>query len=494
MTQENINKVLKIGVLLSSEHDINRLLEQILSCAMDLTHCDAGTLYLLDKDVLRFRIMRNDTLKTYSGGNGVMPQLPPVPLSRENVCALALLDDRTILVEDVRSCSEYDFSGPIRYDAITKYHTQSMLVVPMRNRQGEKLGVLQLINALDERGNVCGFAQDMALLAESVASQAAVTIQNVRYMREIQDLFRSFVKAMSTAVDERTPYNGSHPRHMAEYCSRFIDYLNTREDAEHFTPAEKEELLMSIWLHDIGKLVTPLEIMNKPKRLLPDQYANFTHRMETVRLLVRIQELRGQIPLSERDALIQQTHEAVRLVDAANSAGFLKDDLLEELARLRDKTYAAEDGSLAHWLAQDEYDMLSIRKGTLSEKERRIMQQHVEITDKLLSQIHFPEDMSHVRGWAASHHELLNGGGYPLGLKGNQIPPQVRIITILDIFDALVASDRPYKKALPLDKALAILTENAEQRGELDPVLTRLFIESRCWENSETFPGKAEDA
>ncbi len=494
MTQENINKILEVGVLLSSERDINRLLEQILCCAMDLTHCDAGTLYLLDEDALRFKIMRNDTLKTYSGGDGSDPGLPPVPMRRENVCALALLDDKTILVEDVRSCSEYDFSGPIRYDAMTGYRTQSMLVVPMRNRQGEQLGVLQLINALDKDGNVCGFAGDMVLLVESVASQAAVTIQNVRYMREIRELLHSFVRAMSTAVDERTPYNGSHPRHMAEYGSRFIDYLNTREDAEHFTSAQKEELLMSIWLHDIGKLVTPLEVMNKARRLLPDQYAAFTHRMETIRLLAQIQALKGEISCAEKEALIQQTHEALRLVDMANSAGFLKEELLEELTLLRARTYTAEDGTPQPWLAQEEYDMLSIRRGNLSKAERKVMEEHVEITDRLLSQIHFSDDLSHVREWAASHHELLNGSGYPRHLKGAEIPPAVRIITILDIFDALVANDRPYKKAMPLDRALAILTENAEQRGELDPALTRLFIESRCWENTETFPGEAVDA
>ena len=488
MTQKDINKVLEVGVLLSSERDINRLLEQILSCAMDLTHCDAGTLYLLDGDSLRFKIMRNDTLKTYSGGDGTDPGLPPVPLKRENVCALALLDDKTILVEDVRNCSEYDFSGPIRYDAMTGYHTRSMLVVPMRNRQGEQLGVLQLINALDEKGNVCGFARDMVLMVESVASQAAITIQNVRYMREIKKLFQSFVRAMSTAVDERTPYNGSHPRHMATYCSRFINYLNTREDAPHFTPSQKEELLTSIWLHDIGKLVTPLEVMNKEKKLLPSQYADFTHRMETVRLLTRIEELKGSLSPAESQRLVRQTHEAMELVDTANASNYLKDELLEQLRQLRDRTYTAEDGALQPWLTREEYDMLSIRKGTLSEKERKIMEEHVEITDKLLSQIHFPGELSHVRKWAASHHELLNGKGYPHHMKGDEIPPEVRIITILDIFDALVANDRPYKKAMPLEKALSILTENAEQRGELDPALTRLFIESRCWEGTEGFP------
>ena len=153
MRQEDIKRILEIGVLLSSERDFNRLLERILICAMELTNCDAGTLYLLDKDSLRFKIMRNNTLQTYSGGDGRDPDLAPVPLSRENVCALALLDDRVILIEDVKHCREYDFSGPIRYDSMTGYNTRSMLVIPMRNRELEQIGVLQLI-PLFRPGNV----------------------------------------------------------------------------------------------------------------------------------------------------------------------------------------------------------------------------------------------------------------------------------------------------------------------------------------------------
>lgn len=488
MTQENMNKILEIGVQLSSRRDINLLLEQILSCAMNLTGCDAGTLYLLEKDSLHFKIMRNNTLKTYSGGDGKEAGLPPVAMNRKNVCALSLLDNRTILVDDVRDNTLYDFSGPVKYDTITGYRTKSMLVVPMQNRSGEKLGVLQLINALDEKGQICSFSPDMVLMVESVASQAAIAIQNMRYMREIKELFHSFVSVMSSAVDERTPYNGSHPRHMAEYGSRFVDYLNTCPEAIHFTPAGKEELLMSIWLHDIGKLVTPLEVMNKAKRLSPGQYADFTHRMEVIRLTARIQALQGSISPEEEAELLRQTREAGELVDRADSAGFLPDETLEQLTQLQSKTYVSEDGRLLPWLTPAEYAMLSIRKGTLSEEERQIMEEHVSITDKLLSQIHFSAELSHVREWAASHHELLNGKGYPRRLRGSQIPPEVRIITILDIFDALVANDRPYKKAVPIEKALAILRENALQRGELDPELTKLFIQSKCWEEPAQNP------
>lgn len=159
---------------------------------------------------------------------------------------------------------------------MTGYHTVSMLVVPMRNRSGEILGVLQLINAM-ENGHICAFSEDMTLVLESVASQAAITLQNVRYIAEIKELFQSLVRVMSSAVDERTPYNGSHTRHMASCGSKFIDYLNTVQSPPPFSPGHKDELLMSVWFHDVGKLVTPLEVMNKMARLLPEQYTAFTH-------------------------------------------------------------------------------------------------------------------------------------------------------------------------------------------------------------------------
>ncbi len=484
-----MKEILEVGVLLSSERDLNRLLEQILVCVMKLARCDAGTLYLLDGDALRFKIMRNDTLKTYSGGDGRDPELPPVPLSRENVCALALLENRTVCIEDVRNCEEFDFSGPIRYDAMTGYHTKSMLVVPMHNRSGEEIGVLQLINALDEEGGICAFAKDMTLVLESVASQAAITIQNVRYMEEIKGLFHSFVKVMSSAVDERTPYNGSHTRHMAAYGSRFVDYLNHLAEQEGrgrlFSPSHKEEFLMSVWLHDIGKLVTPLEVMNKVSRLLPGQQETLLHRMEVIRLRTEIACLKGQITNEEKERRIQKTYEATELIEQVNGAGFVTDEKLKELESLRKEAYIGEKGELCPWLLPEEFDLLSIRKGTLSKEERKIMEEHVSVTDMLLSKIRFSAELSHVREWAASHHELLDGSGYPAGRKAETIPQEVRMLTILDIFDALVADDRPYKPGMPVEKALAILKTMAEKEGKLDTKLTALFVESRCWEEAK---------
>lgn len=485
MTQEAMKKVLRAGVMLSSERNLNRLLDTVLMSVMELANCDAGTLYLLEDGALHFKIMHTNSLGTHSGGDGKDPDMPPVPLRRENVCAFAVLENRTVRIEDVHTSDEYDFSGPIRYDAITGYHTQSMLVVPMTNREGEKLGVIQLINALDEDGNVQAFPEDMILALESVTSQSSITIQNVRYMQEIKELFQSFVRVMSSAIDERTPYNANHSRRMAECGERFVDFLNDRAEGAGqeapFSSRHKEELVMSIWLHDVGKVVTPLEVMDKAARLSPLQSERVQNRIRNIWLLKRIDYLEGRIGEEELERARLETEEAAARIGEIDRAGFLTDDKLAYLEQLKQRTYL-DQGRELPWLTGEEHEMLSIRKGTLSAEERKIMEDHVVVTNKLLAQIRFSKDLSHVREWAASHHELLNGSGYPNHRQGDQIPYEVRIITILDIFDALVADDRPYKPGMPVPRALSILESMAEKEGKLDPELTRLFIESRCWE------------
>lgn len=485
MTQEAMKEVLRAGIMLSSERDLNRLLDAVLMSVMSLANCDAGTLYLLEDDGLHFKIMHTNSLGTHAGGDGKDPDLPPVPLSRENVCAFSLLENRTVRIEDVHASEEYDFSGPVRYDAMTGYHTQSMLVVPMTNREGEKLGVIQLINALDENGNVQSFSDDMILALESMTSQSSITIQNVRYMQEIKDLFQSFVRVMSSAIDERSPYNANHSRRMAESGARFADYLNNRAleagREPPFSPARKDELVMSIWLHDVGKVTTPLEVMDKDARLSPLQAEKVRSRLRSIELLSRIDMLEGRMAGSDYEQIRQDTQEAMQQIIDINRASFLTDEKMQYLSQMKERTYT-DSGQELPWITDEEYEMLSIRKGTLSPAERQIMENHVTITSKLLSQIRFSKDLADVPKWAAAHHELLNGSGYPNRLKADEIPWEVRIITILDIFDALVAEDRPYKPGMPVAKALSILNTMAEKEGKLDPQLIRLFAESKCWE------------
>ena len=411
--------------------------------------------------------------------------MPPVPLARENACAFALLEGRTVRIDDVYGSGEYDFSGPLRYDAITGYHTQSMLVVPMRNREGANIGVLQLINATDGVGTVCPFAPDMVLVLESVASQAALAIQNVRYIRTIKGLFDSFVRVMSTAIDERSRYNANHSRRMAQCGEQFVDWLNTRAETRGetppFSPQRKEELLMSIWLHDIGKVTTPLEVMDKARRLSPLQETQLKSRLGEIWLTKQIDCLEGRTDDGELEPFRQSIQETEDQIDHINEAEFVTDGQLAWLDELRQRVYIDQDGRERRWLTDEEYEMLSIRKGTLSRQELEKMRKHVVMTEKMLSQIKFSPELAHVPEWAAAHHEKLNGKGYPKGLEEDEIPFEVRIITILDIFDALVASDRPYKKAKTVEQAIRILGFGVKD-GELDPKLTERFIESRCWE------------
>jgi len=301
---------------------------------------------------------------------------------------------------------------------------------------------------------------------------------------KFRELFYSFVRAMSKAVDERTPYNGTHTRHMVWSGSQFLDYLNRKaEEAGEpapFDALEQEEILMTIWLHDLGKLVIPIGIMNKRTRLRPEEEMLIRQRMEIIRMGGRIECLKGRISAADLEGLIHTTRELEGMIHRISRWGDVDAVSLRKLYDMQQTYYRDMDGRQLPWLTREEYEVLSIHHGTLTDKERQIMETHVVYTDKILSELQFPGDLSRVREWAAAHHELLDGSGYPKGLKGDEIPYQVRIITILDIFDALVADDRPYKPGIPVNQALNILHQMA-QKGKLDQRLTELFAESRCW-------------
>lgn len=223
--------------------------------------------------------------------------------------------------------------------------------------------------------------------------------------------------------------------------------------------------------------------MDKEKRLLPEQSAEISSRMKRIALLGRIDVLTGKCTQEEHGALLQQLSEAQELIKELNGAGFVDERMKEALDALAQRAYVEEDGSVCPWLREDEYHMLSIVRGTLSKEERAVMEEHVSITGDMLQQIPFSTELSHVTQWASSHHEFLNGTGYPRHLSGEDIPYEVRMITILDIYDSLVADDRPYKPAKPKEDALRILEIMAKKEGKLDEELVGLFRESRCWDD-----------
>ena len=471
--------LLEIGALLSAEKDHDRLLELILRKAMEVADADAGTLYTLNDNELRFRIMITKSMGFFKGGKGDPIDLPPVKLNPENVCAAAVLTRELINVPDVYENDRFDFSGPRRYDHMTGYKTTSVLVVPMENDVGDVIGVLQLINAQNENGNVVPFAADEEQILSSIASQAAICLTNVLYAEQITELLHGFVRAISTAIDARSPYNANHTQNMAMYAGRFFDYEERVGGKYALSTDKREELILSVWLHDIGKLVTPVEIMDKGTRL-GTRIRQVEERYGRASLLARIDFAEGKTTEEEYRRKREDFDSDLAFIRRVDSCGFLKDEDLARVLSLKGKSYVEENGTVTDLLTDEDLVCLSVRKGTLTDAERAIMQQHVVMTSKMLSGLHFPKVYEHIPQWAGAHHEFLTGDGYPQHLRGDSIPWQVRLLTILDIFEALTARDRPYKAPMPAERAFEILSGMVEE-GKIDGEMFSEFRASHAW-------------
>ena len=481
MHKSKFKKVLEISSSLSSERDTNKLLNAIIRAAMDITGADAGTLYLLEDDFLKFRIMITKSKNFYRGLNGEDIDLPPVKLSIKNVCAASVIERRTISIPDVYHCDDYDFSGPRNYDRINQYKTTSAMVVPMTNDYGEIIGVIQLINATDESGDVTAFSNEDVAIVEALSSQTAVTLTNAGHAAQINELLFGFVRVISTGIDQITPYNANHTKNIVKYANSFFDYQKRIAGPYDVDKIKRREILISIWLHDIGKLITPVEVMNKNTRLGERGLEKLETRFERISLLLKLDLAYGKISEEEYDSRIEKLQEYLSFIRELNESDFLPDEDEARVKQIAECTYEETDGTAHSYLDEDEIDHLLIKKGTLTYSERQIMEGHVVMTSKMLSELKFPRGYEHVPFYAGSHHEYLNGKGYPHHLTAEELPWQVRFITIVDVFEALTAKDRPYKKPMPVEKALSILDEMADE-GQIDRDILNSFKESKAWE------------
>ncbi len=483
MNRFDPQRFLEICLSLSAERDREKLLSDLLDSIMAINGCDAGTLYLLGDEGLAFCRMVTKSMGIRQGGHADPITLPPVPMQPQYVSSWAVLNASTVYIDSVRSDDRFDFSGPKRYDEMTGYYTGSMCVVPLTDDSGRAIGAVQLINALDEKGNVVPFDKQMRLFTEAAASLAAISLTNMQYAQQIKDLLDSLVRALSAAIDARTPYNANHTRNMVKYAERYLDRLEASGDPGAFSAEKRSAFIMSVWLHDVGKLTTPLEVMDKSSRL-GDGLGALLERLRVIGLLARIDALSGRITKEAEADLLEELASASDFVKRINTAGFLPDEDLARVEELASRTFTDENGNVLPWLSESETAALSVRRGTLTAAEREIMESHVTATAKILSGVLFPKQYSDTPVWAAEHHELLNGRGYPGRLTAEDIPQEVRLLTILDVFDALTARDRPYKPAMPVEKALAILRGMAEE-GSIDPVILERFEKSRAWEDSK---------
>lgn len=495
-----ISRLTEIGIALSAELDLDALVEKALQYARELTHADAGTLYLLQDGALHYKIIQNESLGIFRGGTtGEKVGFEPVALEKTNVSAYAALLGRTVRIEDVYKSEEFDFSGPRRFDEATGYRARSMLVVPMKNHEKAVIGVVQLINATDpETGQVVGFSDDAVHLAEAMASQAAVAITNAGLVEEIRNLFNSLVKVLATAIDRKSHYTGNHVQRVAEFNVMIAKAIHDKTAGPfadvRFSDGELEEMRLAGWLHDVGKITTPVSVMDKSTKLetVFDRIGLIETRFALVRRLKEIGSLERKARLMQdgagEEALQRVDDELAREIEVlegdlrfvvrCNQPGeFLADEDLERLREIAQRTYL-EDGAEKPCLTEDEVRNLTIRKGTLTCEEIEVMREHVVTTARMLEQVPFRGRLSDVPRIASQHHEKLNGAGYPRGLKAANISLQSRILAVADLYEALSAKDRPYKKPMTEDQILSIL-QRAADNDEIDRDIVGLLIEDR---------------
>ncbi len=502
---QQIKRLSEIGIALSSERNLNKLLEMIVDEAMEFTNSDGGTLYILKDNKLHFEIIRNISLDIQMGGTlKKKVGFPALELDRSNVSAYAAIEKRSVNIPDVYETQEFDFTGPKKFDEQAGYRSKSMLVVPLMNYEDEVIGVLQLINAMDmESGAVIEFSDEFVELTQSLASQAAISITNVKLIDDIENLFESFIKVMATAIDERTPYNVNHTRRVVSFALELAKEVNRCDEGVYkdvsFSDDELNELRIAAWMHDVGKVTTPEWVMDKSTKLqtIFDRIDFVTQRFINIKkdFIIKSQEEKIKLLTKGSDVALQelaridaQLAAFIKEIDAdleavtkANQPGeFMQDADIARIKEIAAKKYIDHNGDEQPYLTENELENLTIRKGSITDDERKIMQGHATVTMKMLNKIPFIKKLQHVPIYAGEHHECLNGSGYPLGLKGGEIPIQARIMAIADFYEALTARDRPYKKALPIDVALNIVSKVVEGKC-LDKDLYDLFINEKVY-------------
>lgn len=505
---EHLKKLTSIGLALSAQKNIEILFEMIVDEARSLANADAGTLYIvsMEEKTLRFKILQNETLniRMGGGGNGNI-SLPDVPLyiggepNYSNVSSFSALMGMSINIPDVYDSDAFDFEGPRRYDRVTGYRSGSMLVIPMKNHVDDVIGVLQLLNAKEpETGEVVPFREIYVELIASLASQAAVALTNTHLIQGMKDFFYSFIESIAAAIDEKSPYTGGHIKRGVELTMMIADVVNRADTGLfkdcYFDEDMLEELRLAAWMHDIGKITTPEYLMDKSSKLqtifdcigiIDARFRLIAKNMENTCLKKKIElikegrrtdeELRKlDTVLSEQQNRLFGDLEFIR--ECNHGREFMSVEKVERLIKLAERKYETDEECIPY-LEEWELKNLCALKGTLNDDERRIIENHALMTLKMLSPLPFPKNLSNVPEFAAAHHEKLDGSGYPRRLKGPQITLQSRIIAIADIFEALTAKDRPYRKAMDTSKALEIMNEMKEC-GHIDPDLFNLLVES----------------
>lgn len=497
--EECVTALNKIGIALSAERDLDRLLEKILTESRRFTGSEAGSLYLLEEGPhgrrLRFKLAQNDAVR-FAFSERTMP------VDDQSLAGYVAGHGEPVNLDDAYSVPD---GAPYRhntaFDEQTGWRTRAMLVVPMSDHTGALVGVLQLMNRRLADGTHAPYPADLVPLLLSLATQAAVSVKANQLTASVRRLFEDFARAAITAVELRDPTTAGHSTRVADLSVGLARVVDRAGDGPYssvtFTREEMRELQTAALLHDFGKISIPERVLVKAKKLTPVEVLRIRDRfdfaLETAdarecrELLQKLAEA-GVPPSSDDLRLLdlsrrertEELEEVFEEVRRANEPTVLPEEAGAALRRLLTRTYRDRRDHELPLLHDDEFQLLSIRKGSLSFTERAQIESHVSHTFRFLSSIPWTSDLARVPEIAHAHHEKLDGTGYPRGLRADRIPVPSRIMTVCDIFDALTAADRPYKRAVPRERALRILEDEARE-GLLDPWLVSVFVSEKIW-------------
>ena len=513
--EKQVGNLANIGLALSKEKNMSKLLEMILIEAKRIANSDGGTLYMMtDDNRLRFEIMMTDSLKFHMGGtSGKDIPFYPVKLYDEKgepnksmIAAYVGLTGETVNISDAYKAKGFDFSGTKMFDEKTGYHSQSFLTVPLKNHEDEIIGVLQLLNAQNQSSkNIIAFTSDIQDMVEALASQAAVAITNKNLIKDLEALFESFIKLIASAIDAKSPYTGGHCARVPEITMLLAKAVQDTLDGPFaeisFTDKEMYELKIAAWLHDCGKVATPEFVVDKSTKLetIYDRVNEVETRFVALRRDEQIKLLKRELKIERDDSLLkqekiikikmlkskyskklQELKSDLEFIKESNIGGeFMSGDKKDRVHNISNYSWKP-NGKIENFLSEDEVYNLTIPRGTLTAEERKVINDHIVVTINMLEELPYPKHLRNVPEFAGGHHEKLDGTGYPKGLTKDEMSVQARIMAIADIFEALTAKDRPYKKGKTLSQAMRILGF-MKNDAHIDVDLFDIFVKDKIY-------------
>ena len=502
------DRLLEIGTALAGEREADRVLSLILDHARELTNADAGSIYLVegDRERLVFKVAHNESVQADLSEFSI-------PVNPQSIVGSAVLRGKCVRVDDLYAEADPHATMPPwshdrSFDQRFGYQTRSMITTPMITPDGRVVGVIQLINARRDKGKletiqdfamrVEPFTEEDEQLCSSLAAQGAVALDNARLYAEIQALFEGFVRASVLAIEQRDPTTSGHSQRVADLTVALASAADRADGGPFRDVSYSREQIREIQyaglLHDFGKVGVREEVLVKAKKLYPHQLELVVSRFDHMRTVLKLRLLEQQLArmkqgLGEDADLIAAHAEQLAKLDAAiaavttaNEPSILPQAVSSQLPALADLSFANTSGELVHPIGRGELLALGVRRGSLTPSERDEIQQHVTHTYNFLVQIPWGRHLQGVPDIAGKHHEYLDGSGYPSRVSAAGIPLQARMMTVSDIFDALTASDRPYKRAVPISQALEILRGEATV-GKVDHEVLDLFIGAKIHES-----------